>query len=214
MHEPKGAAGAVANRVYVSNGSGSGAWVQVDSQTLKGLGGDGGAVGKKVITNGTNGFTLASDGVFGSMTITGNTNAFAVVAAVDPTFNTNTDFALLTGTGAPWAAEQLNGGMTFTGNRLTVPVNGIYRIDLWSDITGFPTNTAKVAVKYRVNGTTFSSRHPTEKSNSAGDAGSITGFGLISLNANDFIQLMVASSASGGLTFSDVNTTLTLVKAT
>lgn len=214
MHEPKGVATSAANRVYVANGSGSGTWKQVDSQTLQGLGGDAGVAGKKVLTNGTNGFVLASDGVFGSMTITGNTNAFAMTAATDSTFNTNTDYALLTGTGAPWNSENLNGGMTFNTNRLIVPVNGVYRVDAWGDVTQFPSNTARVAIKHRVNGVTYSSRHPQIKSNSAGDAGSLGAFGLVPLNSGDYLQLVVASTVSGGLILVDVNVTVTLIKAT
>lgn len=214
LHEPKGIVSSAANKVYVANGAGSGTWKQIDSTAIQGLTGDGGVSGKKMVSNGTNGFSLVSDGVFGSMVITGNTNAFAITAAADSTLNTNSDYVLFTGTGAPWAAENLNGGLTFTTNRLTVPVNGVYRIDLWADISGFPTNTASVSVKYRINGTTFSSRHPKVKSNSAGDAGQLNGFGLIPLNAGDFIQLYLASTATGSLTFIDVNTTITLVKAT
>jgi len=148
------------------------------------------------------------------MAITNNTNAFAVTAAADSTLNTNTDYVLLTGTGAPWASENLL-GITFTTNRLTVPVTGIYKIDLWSTIIGWPSTAAKISVKYRVNGSTYSSRHPMAKSPaSATDPGELTGFGHIALNANDFIQLYVASSVTGSLTFGDLNTTLTLVNQT
>ena len=215
IHEPKGVAAATTGSAYFANGAGSGTWKKVDSLTLKGLAGDGGSTNSELITDGTNGFTLKIKDVYGSMVITGNTNAFPVTAAVDATLNTNSDYTLFTGTGAPWAASGLEfGGMAFSVDRMTVPVNGIYRIDLWSTITGFPTNTARVSVKYRINGTTFSTRHPMCKSNSAGDDGSLIGFGFISLNANDYIQLYMASSATGGLTFLDVNTTITLVRAT
>lgn len=213
IHEPKGASTATSGQVYVSNGAGSGIWKRVDSNTLLGTTGDGGVAGKKLVSNGTNGFTLLTDGVYGTMALTGNTNAFTVAAAVDSTLSTNSDYVLFTGTGAPWASESLS-GVTFNTNRLIAPVNGEYRIDLWSNITQFPTNTAKVSVKHRISGGTFSARHPMVKSNSAGDAGNLSGFGLVTLIANDYVQLYVASSAAGGLILSDVNVTLTLVKAT
>jgi hypothetical protein len=148
------------------------------------------------------------------MTITNNTNAFTMAAAVDGTLNTNTDYVLFTGTGAPWALGTPSLGITFLTDRVIVPVAGIYQIELWSTITGFPTNTAKVSVKHRINGGAFSARHPIAKSNSAGDAGNLNGFGLVTLAANDYIQLYLASTAAGGLTFSDVNVTINLIRAT
>jgi hypothetical protein len=37
LHEPKGVDAAIANRVYVSNGSGSGSWTQVPASAISGL---------------------------------------------------------------------------------------------------------------------------------------------------------------------------------
>jgi hypothetical protein len=51
LHEPKGVAAASANRVYVSDGAGSGSWAKVPLQTLTGL-----------TTNGTVGDILSVDG--------------------------------------------------------------------------------------------------------------------------------------------------------
>ena len=215
IHEPKGASTAASGASYIANGAGSGTWKKTDSLSIKGLSGDGGSTNSELVTDGTNGFTLKTKDVYGSMTITNNTNAFSITAAVDPLLNTNSDYVLFTGTGAPWAASGLEfGGLAFSVDRLTVPVSGVYKIDLWSTISGFPSNTAKVAVKYRINGGTFSSRRPLVKSNSAGDYGSLGGFGLISLSANDYIQLYVASTVTGSLTFDNVNTTLQLLRVT
>ena len=215
IHEPKGAASATSGTIYTSDGLGSGTWQKVDSLSIKGLAGDGGDSNLELVTDGTEGYVLKTRAVYGSMVITGNTNAFAMTAAVDSTLNTNSDYVLFTGTGAPWAASGLEfGGLAFSVDRLTIPTTGVYKIDLWSTITGFPTNTAKISVKYRVNGGAFSTRHPIVKSNSSGDAGNLNGFGLISLNAGDYIQLYLASTATGGLTFLDVNTTLNLIRAT
>lgn len=212
LHEPKGVASATSGSVYSANGLGSGVWKRVSTDMLSGSSGDLGVAGKKFLTNGTNGVTLVADGLYGAMTITNNTNAFSVPTAVDSTLNTNSDYVLFTSTGAPWLPENLN-GLTFNTDRLTATVSGVYRIDLWSNITQFPYNTAKVSVKHRINGTTFSARHPMTKSNSAGDAGNISGFGLVTLNIGDYIQLMVASTAAGGLILSDVNVTVTLIRA-
>lgn len=57
LHEPKGIAGASANRVYVSNGSGSGAWSQVTtslmSQTANAFGANLFHVQKRISPGGT-----------------------------------------------------------------------------------------------------------------------------------------------------------------
>ena len=214
IHEPKGVSSAPVNQVYVANGTGSGTWKKIDSASLKGLAGDGGVGNLRLLTDGTNGIKLITDSVYGSMTMTANTNAFTVAAAADATLNTNTDYVLYTGTGAPWAAGTEMYGVAFSTNRLTVATTGVYRIDLWATISGYPTNTSKISVKYRVNGTTFSARHPLSRSTAAADVGSVAGFGLLALNAGDYIQLYVASTAAGGLIMSDVNTTLELVRAT
>ena len=214
-HEPKGASTASTNQVYAADGAGSGTWKKLTSNNLQGLAGDGGSSNLKLVTDGTNGFVYRTNAAFGTMAITGNTNAFAVTAAADATLNTNTDYMLLTGTGAPWASENLVGGVTFTTNRLTAPVTGYYKIDLWSTIVGWPSTATKLSAKYRVNGGTFSTRHPMARSpSSTTDPGELTGFGHILLTANDFIQLYVASTVSGGVIFSDMNTTLTLIQQT
>lgn len=213
LHEPKGVSSATANKVYLSDGLGSGAWNKVSSAALQGLSGDAGVSGKAVHTDGANGFVLKTVNAYGSMVITGNTNAFAITAAADSTLNTTTDYVLFTGTGAPWASETLY-GITFNTNRLIVPVAGVYEIHTWASVTGFPSNVAKIAAKYRVNGTTFSTRHPMEKSNSSGDSGNLNAAGMITLSANDYIQLYLASSVTGNLTIANANVMLKLVRAT
>jgi hypothetical protein len=211
-HEPKGASSAPSNSVYSADGAGSGAWQKVKSNNLQGVAGDGGSNNLRPITDGANGFVLRTASAFGTMAVSANTNAFSVTAAADSTLNTNTDYVLFTGTGAPWASENLFGGVTFTTNRLTVPVTGIYKIDLWSTVIGWPSNAAKISIKYRINGGTFSTRHPMAKSPAvATDPGELSGFGHIPLTAGDFLQLYVASTVTGNLTFSDLNTTLSLV---
>ena len=202
------------HKVYVANGSGSGTWKQIDTSDLAGATGDAGSTNKYFRSNGTNGLVAKTDKAYGNMTITGNTNAFAMTAAVDATLQTNTDYVLFTGTGAPWANEFNFGGFTFTTDRLTVPVTGVYRIDLWAGISQYPSNTAFIGCQYRVNGTTFGPRKLITKSNSVGDSGQLNGFGLTSLNAGDYVQLYVASSVTGGLIIKSANSTLTLVRET
>lgn len=213
LHEPKDISTAATNTYYRSNGAGSGTWNKISSADMQSLSGDAGQSGKKLITDGANGFILRTDASYGAMTITNNTNAFAVLAAADSTLNTNSDYVLFTGTGAPWASENLF-GVTFTTDRLILPITGVWEIQAWANISGYPTNTASVAIKYRLNGTTFGPRKVKSKSNSAGDAGVLSGFGLFPVTAGDFVQIYVASSAAGGLTVSDVNATAKLVRQT
>lgn len=214
-HEPKGASSAPTNSVYASDGAGSGSWGKIKSSSLQGVTGDGGSANIKFISDGANGWVAHSNAAYGSMTFTSNTNAFAVTAAVDATLATNTDYVLLTGTGAPWAAEPVNFGVVFSTNKLTVPVTGVYKVDLWSTIIMWPNTAAKLSVKYRINGGTFSTRHPMVKSPATvTDPGELSGFGLTQLTAGDFLQLYVASTHTGNLTFQDLNTSLTLVRQT
>ena len=210
-HEPKGASTASTNQVYAADGLGSGTWKKLTSNNFQGLAGDGGNANLKLVTDGTNGFVYRADAQFGCMTITNNTNAFGVTAAGDPTLQTNSDYSLFTGTGAPWVGEQ-NFGVSFSTNSLTVPVTGVYKVDAWANIAGYPTNTAFIGLKYRVNGVTFGPRRVKSKSNSAGDAGNLMAFGLAQLTAGDFIQMYIASSATGSLTISDANISLHLLR--
>lgn len=212
-HEPKGASTAVNNTVYVANGAGSGTWRKIHSTDLEGLTGDGGVAGLVPVTDGSNGFELVNHSSHGAMTITNNSTPMALTAAVDPTFNTASDFALVTGAGGPWVGEQLF-GMTFDTNKITVGTTGIYKIDLWGNVNGWAANNTVLCFRYRVNGTTLSSRKPTIKTNAASDPRQVGGFGLLTLNDGDYLQLMVACSATGSYTFNDLNTTLTLIRAT
>jgi hypothetical protein len=167
-----------------------------------------------LIADGAAGFVLRSQAAYGSMAFTNNVTNFALTAAADATLNTNTDYVLFTGAGAPWASENLY-GVTFTTDRLTVPVTGVYQVQFWGSVKSFPTNTALVGMKYRLNGgATYSSRNPMVKSTSAGDQDTLTGFGLIALTAGDYIQLYVASSASGNLVIEDANATINLLRQT
>lgn len=213
LHELKGASTASSNTAPFSNGSGTAVWQKVDTTKLKGVTTDGGASGKKLLTDGTEGFVLRTDAACGSMGFAGNSTNFAVTAAVDANLDTNSDYVLFTGTGAPHTSSNLI-GITFSTDRLTVPVTGIYMINTWMSIRSFPALSSRISIKYRINGTTLSSRHPIAKSNSTGDVDQLIGFGLVSLSAGDYVQVMVASTSTGNLLINDANTALTLVQQT
>ena len=212
-HEPKGIDSAAQHQVYIANGVGSGSWSKVGSLNLHNLGSDGGVAGKIILTDGANGFNSKVFSSYGVMGITNNANSFVIGAATDPTLQTTSDYVLFTGAGAPFVGEMLY-GTTFNTDRLTVSVAGVYEIRFWSSIGAFPSNTAKVGARFRINGTTWSSRTAVTKSNSVGDAGHINAFGLVSLSANDYVQLYVASSAAGNLVLNNANLTIELKRAT
>lgn len=151
---------------------------------------------------------VAYDYAYGAMTITNNATNLSLTAG---NLSDNNDYTLFSGAPAPFVGEHTE-GIIFSVDRLTVPYTGIYEIFTYANISAFPNATAKVGLKYRVNGSTFSARSPIIKSAVSNDESQIFGTGLISLNANDFIQLMFASDTSGNLLVRDMNTFLKLVK--
>lgn len=212
LHEPKGAALASPEQVYVADGVGSGSFKRPSLLSMKDYVSDSGSSNRRLLTNGTNGIRTVVDNVFGAMTITNNNTPFVVTAAVDGNLETNSDYKVLTGVGAPWSGENLFGGMIFSVDKLVVPVAGVYRIDTWTDVKVFPTNTAFLAIKVLINGVTHSNRMAKDKSNSGGDSGQLNAFGLLTLNAGDQVQLELASSANGNLVIYNLNNLLTLVR--
>ena len=208
-HEPKGISTAVASTIYVANGTGSGTWRKIDATEIEGIGSDGGVSDLSIVSDGTGGLKFLNDHAHGSMTITNNATNFPLTAVADTTFNTPSQYTLFTGVGAPWVGESLH-DMTFTTDRLTVSIKGIYMINLWANIIAYPSASAKVSIRYLLNGTSYSTRKPTVKSGGVGAADQLNGFGLVSLNPGDYLQLTVASDATGNLIMSDVNTSLTL----
>lgn len=209
LHEPKGIVTASNRQVYVANGSGSGAWAKIKSENLEGLTGDGGVANKTVMTDGTGGFKTVTHRAYGVMGITSNSTAFAVTAAADPTLQATAGYVNFTGTGAPWGGESLF-GVTFSTDRLVAPVNGVYDVRFWANISTFPSNTAYLGARFKINNTSWSPRTVITKSNANGDHGEWNAFGLVTLNAGDYVQLFVASSATGNMVISNANLTLDL----
>ena len=211
IHEPKGCSTATANRVYVANGAGTGSWKKIDTTALQGVDGDSGVAGKHLVTDGSNGVKFVDALHYGNMAVTDNGNTFSMTAVADTTFNTASQFTLLTGSGSPWSSELLD-GVTFSTDRLTVDHAGVYKIEAYLNIGAFPSSTAKLAMRYRINGTTYSSRKPTIKSSGATAEGQLIGFGIVTLAANDYVQLTVASDTTGSALFKDINVIVTMVK--
>lgn len=211
LHEPKGASSASNLTVYVANGAGSGVFRRIDTSDLVNVNVDLNQTNRLLASDGAGNVITIIDKAYGVMAITDNTTGFAVTAAVDSTLNTDTDYVVFSGTGAAWAGESLF-GVTYSSDRLTIVTPGVYRLDFWADLTGFPNNMGKIAVKYKVNGTTLGPRKVQAKSNSAGDSGNLNGFGLLTLNAGDYVQVALASSHTGNVILNSANLTLSLVR--
>lgn len=186
-HEPKGASAAGLGTSYISNGSGSGTWKKVGFDNLSGI------------------------YAYGAMTITGNSTPFVTTAVADTTLHTPSQFQLFSGTGAPLTGEMLR-DISFTTNRLTVAYTGVYEIKTYFNIQQFPSNTAKVGLRFLINGTTYSSRGPIVKAEAPTSAAVVNAHGFISLTAGDYIQNVIASDVSGNLVISDFNTSLVLIE--
>ena len=119
---------------------------------------------------------------------------------------------MLTGPGAPFA-NTVNSNITFDSNKLTVSQAGIYELVFWANVSLFPSNTAKVAVKFKVNGSSISTLKVACKSNANGDYGNLAASDYVSLSANDYVQLVVASDTTGNINFESLNLTMNLIKA-
>lgn len=213
LHESKGVASAVSNTAYFANGTGSGSFKKVGSETLKGLSGDGGNANRRILTTGDNGFKLVVDAAYANMHITNNGVPFPVTAVADPTLNTGSQYVVLTGPGAPYTSSVAS-GITFSTDKLTITTAGVYELACWANISLFPSNTAKVGLKFRVNGTTVSPMKVAVRSNANGDYGNLVAFDYVTLAANDYVQLMIASTATGNINFENLNLTMNLIKAT
>lgn len=198
--------------MYVADGVGSGSFQKIDTLSIEGLGSQSGVSELAVVSNGSGGFKYVPISVYGAIVINNNSTNFAVTAAVDSTLNTNSDYKVISGTGAPWTPD-LTYQTGVTSDSISPDVSGIYRIETWLDIASFPDNTARLAVKYVVNGNQYGLRKMTVKSNPDGDSGSISGFDLVVLSAGDVVKLAVASTHSGNIVFESGNLTLTLVRA-
>lgn len=181
IHEPKGISTATAGQSYISDGLGSGSWQQVELPA------------------------------FGGMSITSNTTNFTVTAASDPTLKTSSDYLLLTGAGAPWLVNNGYGNVTFDTNKLTAPVTGIYRVSASVTVSAYPSASAKVGLRYRINGATFSNRGPIIKATATDDSRQLVINEFVLLNAGHSIQLYVASTAAGNIKIDDASFNIELL---
>jgi hypothetical protein len=213
LHESKGIDTASAKMVYVTNGSGSGTFKKIGTDNMFGLTTDGGATGKKLLTNGSEGFTLALDAAYASMSFVNNSVSMSVANNTDSTLETTTPYILLTGTGAPWTSS-LASGITFSTDKLTVSVTGVYELVTQVLITSSSAANNSLAIRHKINNTTYGSRRIMQRITDGQERVSFVISELITLTAADFVQIAVTSNASSTVVFNNANVSLKLIKQT
>lgn len=212
IHEPKGISTAPLNTVYVASGTGTGVYKKVNTSMLEGAGTP--AAGRRILTSGVEGITTVTNFALGSMQIVNNLNSFAIGAASDPTLASSGDYLLFSGNGAPWQVNPATENASFNGNGITVNVTGVWAINCWLDIRSYPSNAAVLAVKYRINGTTFQTGRSQSKASSTNGAANLVFFDHVQLTAGDTLQLYLASTVAGGIIIGSADFTVRLEKGT
>jgi hypothetical protein len=179
LHEPKGVSGASIDQIYVATGTGTGAWK--DS-------------------------TISQHG---DMLITNNATATAVVAAVDPTLNTDTDYVKVT---AGWVAGH-ESGVTFSTDKLVAAVTGDYKFTFWASVK-IPLNNNFIGFKYAINDTTpYSLQKLISQSATTNDYRNMFGSAIVTLNASDTVSVYIAGSKTDNLIVEEAGAQMLLIHA-
>jgi len=209
VHESKGVDTAAAKLVYVTDGAGSGTWKKVGIDNLLGLTTDGDVSGLKLLSDGNEGFTLVRDFAYGSMVISNNSSSFAVADSADNTLASTTGYGIVSG----WTSG-ITSGITFSTNKLTVPVTGVYELNAYAFVTQGPAVGEKVAMRYVVNGTTYSARRASHKVAVANANFQLNFSEILTLSANDFVQIAYAGSVAHNAIINDSSVSLKLIRQT
>ena len=127
LHEPKGIAAAAAEKVYIANGSGSGAFGFMDPK-----GASSAAVGKIYSSDGSGSgtFEYPTGKLFAELHITGASTAQTLAAG--------SAYALLA-PGSTWTQGQVKNMTTVTGaaaGAITVAIAGVYLCSFWASFDG------------------------------------------------------------------------------
>lgn len=201
LHEPKGVSLAASNRVYTSNGAGSGAWSKVDADVLQGSINNAVAAGLRVITDGAGGFntepTPASS--FGTLNLTDNTTTKSVTVAADSSLNNNADFQEFD---ISLTTENLV-NMGSTSNSLILQANGLYLIDFWANVKS-DTNATKFSLKFVIDGTDFVTRGPKLTLGTAGQIYNMSANGIHNFNNGDSLKVYIAADKNCAITIEDM----------
>lgn len=141
------------------------------------------------------------------MLITNNATVTNVVAAVDPTLNTDTDYVEVT---TSWAAGHQT-GISFNVKSLQVAVTGNYMLSFWASIM-IPTTNSFLAIKFGINSTPpLSSQKIVSQSATANDYRNLFGMAIVSLTAGDTVSIYTASSKTNALKFEEAGLNMFLL---
>lgn len=186
IHEPKGVAAATINKVYVSNGTGSGTWKKLSPPQLAGL-----------TTNGQAGDTVTVDGA-GNFVLTGTPHGqvhfYDITTPYALTYPSSfTKLAPTTTAGGIPSnfTESTDGRLTYTGTD-TVPVSISYSVSL--DQTSGADRDLIIAV-YK-NGS-VSNGHSIATT-STGQKHNMSGVHTISMVTNDYVELYILNNGASG----------------
>lgn len=138
---------------------------------------------------------------YGQRSISVNSTALSLTAAVDSTLATNTDYIQVTGI---WNAtpDGENSGITQQTNSFTIATSGVYRVEFWGSFRSSVNNT-QVAVKFAVNGVIGLQRRPKTFMRNIGEIHTGSAFGYAHFDAGDIITLWIASTQTANVTIED-----------
>jgi len=201
LHEPKGASTAASDRVYVSNGLGSGEWAKVDADTLQGTVNNSSEEGMRVVTDGAGGFRVeAPTGRSRAMmTLTNNAIVVPLAAATDSQLGTNSDYTILD---LAFNFENVKGIVTGP-NYLQLGESGVYMIDFWANAKA-GNNNARLALKFVINDIEFINRRPKLRLPVAGEISNFSASGFHGFAQGDQVKLAIASNITTDITLEDL----------
>ena len=186
LHEPKGADTATANKVYVSNGSGSGTWQKLSPPQLAGLTTNG-AANQVVTVDGSGNFVLAG-------APHGQIHFFDVSSPYSLTYPASyTKIApTTTASGVPSDfTEATTSRLTYTGTD-TVPMCVTYSVSL--DQTA--SSVRNIVLALFKNGTIVNGRSVSTVSNSS--ISTMTGTTTVNAATNDYFELYAYNTGASG----------------
>jgi hypothetical protein len=186
IHEPKGVAAATINKVYVSNGTGSGTWQKLSPPQLAGLTTNGQA-GDTITVNGSGNFVLTG-------TPHGQVHFYDLATPYTLTYpSAFTNLAPTTTAGGVPSnfTEATTARLTYTGTD-TVPVSITYSVSL-DQTSG--TNKDIVVAIYK-NGSVSNGYSIT--TTQSGQKHTLSGVHTVSMSTNDYVELYVLNNGASG----------------
>lgn len=207
IHEPKGASTAATATQYVSDGAGSGSWIEPEPK-----GAASATVNEVYVSDGvgSGSWKQTAQGNHAEMAITNNVVVTAITAAVDNTLNTDTDYTKIT---AGWSQTHAL-GITFNTDKLTVAVSGDYHVSFWASVK-IPSVNNFIGVKYAINDTTpYSLQKIVTQSATTNDYRNVFASGIATLTAGDTVSAYIAGTKNDSLILVEAGLQLSLIHET